>query len=106
MSDTKRPPGPYSIGSDRWPGLSKLVEEMGEVQQVLGKLIATGGESAHWDGTDLRQRLREELADLKAACVFFAQVNQLDAVTDIEREHRKIRQFHAWHAEQRVKEGS
>lgn len=26
--------GPYSIGSDRWPGISKLTEEAGEVTQT------------------------------------------------------------------------
>jgi hypothetical protein len=55
MSDeNSKPAGPYSIGSTVWPGLSKLVEEMGEVGQVVGKLIATGGDPAHRDGTDLR----------------------------------------------------
>ena len=32
--------GPYSIGSDVWPGLSKLAEESGEVVQVIGKIVA------------------------------------------------------------------
>ena len=31
---------PYCIGSDEWNGLSKLIEELGELQQECG--IVTG----------------------------------------------------------------
>lgn len=31
--------GDFSIGGTLWPGLSKLIEECGEVLQVGGKLI-------------------------------------------------------------------
>jgi hypothetical protein len=34
-----------------------------EVLQVAGKLIAIHGEEAHWDGSNLRQRLQEEMGD-------------------------------------------
>jgi NTP pyrophosphatase (non-canonical NTP hydrolase) len=71
-------PGPYSIGSDLWPGLSRLVEELGELSQVAGKLIGNGGETAHYDGTDLRARLAEEIADVLAAMSFVADSNGLD----------------------------
>lgn len=27
----------YAIGSKKWPGLTKLIEEAGEVLQVVGK---------------------------------------------------------------------
>lgn len=92
--------GPYSIGSEHWPGISKLIEEAGEVLQVAGKLIATNGESAHWDGTDLRARLVEEIGDLMAACGFVAEANGIaDAV--LVRMERKAEQFRAWHDEQR-----
>ena len=56
--------GDFSIGSDVWSGISKLIEEAGEVTQVCGKLIAIAGASEHWDGTDLRERLEDEIADL------------------------------------------
>lgn len=42
-------PPMFAIGSPVWPGLSKLAEEAGETLQVVGKLMGTGGESAHWD---------------------------------------------------------
>ncbi len=35
--------GDFSIGSDIWPGISKLIEEAAEVGQVCGKLIGSGG---------------------------------------------------------------
>lgn len=66
--------GDFSIGSQNWPGTAKLVEEMGELQQVLGKLIAIGGETRHWSG-DLRQKLVEEIGDVHAALSFFEQHN-------------------------------
>jgi len=37
--------GDFSIGSAVWPGVSKVIEEMGELQQVLGKLIAVAGDT-------------------------------------------------------------
>ena len=63
-------PTRFFIGADEWPGISKLIEECGEVVQVAGKLLATQGDEEHWDGTDLRDRLVEELADLSAAIDF------------------------------------
>lgn len=85
--------GPFSIGSDVWPGISKLVEESGELGQVIGKLLATGGHEKHWDGSDLRERMRAELADLRAAIDFVAVVNELDLTA---RHAYKLRLFHTW----------
>jgi hypothetical protein len=62
--------GDFSIGSKVWPGASKVIEEIGELMQVLGKLIAVAGDTKHWDG-DLRPRLVEEMGDLTAALMFF-----------------------------------
>jgi NTP pyrophosphatase (non-canonical NTP hydrolase) len=62
--------GPYSIGADKWNGLSKLIEECGEVIQVAGKIIGASGAEEHWDGSNLPQRLLEELGDLQAAIFF------------------------------------
>jgi NTP pyrophosphatase (non-canonical NTP hydrolase) len=72
---TARSDGSFSIGSGVWPGVSKLVEEVGELGQVLGKLIATHGAAEHWDGTNLRQRLIEEMGDVLAAVDFVGQMN-------------------------------
>lgn len=98
----KRPPATgFCIGSTVWPGLSKLAEEAGEVLQIVGKLIATGGKAEHWDGQNLRERLTEEVADLIAACEFVYIVNGLDRERIKARIGVKFRQFLKWHTEQK-----
>jgi len=92
--------GPYSIGSQSWPGLSKLIEECGEVLQIAGKIIGANGEDIHFSGINLRAKLAEELADLMAACVFVAQHNNIDYV---DRYMAKLRQFMEWHEGQQQK---
>lgn len=44
MAENPETEGPYSIGQGHWPGLARLIEELGELQQVLGKIMACGGE--------------------------------------------------------------
>jgi len=90
----------FAIGSKLWPGISKLIEEAGEVQQVCGKLIATGGVEEHWDGSNLRARLEEEVADLTAALAFVGQVNNLDIHRVEVRAAEKLELFHKWHKAQ------
>lgn len=90
----------YSIGSDVWPGLSKLNEEAGEVVQVIGKLMGTGGEAAHWDGSDLRERLIEEMGDVLAAVFFVVHHNGLNFDAVIRRQVQKRELFEKWHREQ------
>lgn len=90
----------FAIGSSVWPGLSKLIEECGEVTQVAGKLIATGGEAAHWDGTDLRERLQNELGDLRAAIAFVVNHCGLDRDAYLQRAEEKLKLFAAWHKDQ------
>lgn len=92
--------GDFSIGSKIWPGISKLVEECGEVTQVAGKLFGTGGRIDHWDGTNLRERLEDELADVQAAIEFVACHNDLDASRIGRRVDEKITLFNKWHEEQ------
>ena len=90
--------GDYSIGSDRWPGTSKVLEEMGELAQVLGKLIGNGGMTDHFDGSDLRQRLIEELADTAAAIDFFTSENltTIEQVKISARFQEKLQWFRQW----------
>lgn len=73
MTSQSKPP--FVFGSENWPGLAKLVEEMGELQQVLGKLIMTGGDTNYFDGADLEERLIEEVADVQAALSVFVELN-------------------------------
>jgi hypothetical protein len=90
--------GDFSIGSKLWPGTSKVIEEMGELQQVLGKLIAVAGDTKHWDG-DLRKRLIEEIGDLSAALDFFKTQNcTIEELLQIaKRANTKLNLFWKWH---------
>jgi NTP pyrophosphatase (non-canonical NTP hydrolase) len=92
----------YALGSDKWPGLSKLIEEFGEVIQVAGKIIATDGEALHFDGTNLVDRLTEELGDASAAIDFLVELNGLSSGKIEKRKMEKFRQFVVWHVEQRA----
>lgn len=92
------PNTPFGIGSALWPGLSKLVEEAGEVAQVVGKIIGAGGATIHFDGTSWRTRLEDEIADLMAACHFVIERNQLDATRITERTAKKLALFQQWHS--------
>lgn len=92
--------GPYSIGSDHCPGLSKLAEEAGEVGQVVGKIIGAGGLGIHFDGSDLRVRLTEEVADVVAAAEFVIEANGLDREAFRARVEAKLARFRGWHTDQ------
>lgn len=92
--------GSFSIGATVWPGISKLIEEMGELGQVLGKLIATHGEIEHWDGSDLQRWLVDEIADVMAALQFVITANELDALWIDQRFRHKLGLFNKWHNEQ------
>src|ERR1700677_2309483 len=91
--------GDFSIGSQVWPGASKLIEEMGELQQVLGKLLGTAGEVKHWDGTDLKERLKEEMADVQSAILFFQakSFSEEDIREVADRRMKKLETFIRWH---------
>lgn len=100
-------PGPYGIGSDHWPGLGKLVEEMAELGGELGKLIGSGGDRYHWTG-DLAVRIRGEIADVLAALDFFQEANPVLGMEEhttlgmsgrqfmVQRRHWKHELFRAW----------
>lgn len=87
---------PFGIGADVWPGLAKVAEEAGELVQVIGKLIATAGEPAHYDGSDLRERLVEECGDLLAAIGYLTAANGIaDQVAGRAAGKREL--FQGWH---------
>ncbi|MGX7896868.1 hypothetical protein [Tsuneonella sp. HG222] len=88
----------FAFGDDVWPGVAKLVEECGEVQQVAGKLMMRHGDRCHWSG-DLRQMMLEEVADLRAAALFVtAACFTPDEQREIERRIvLKSQLFHGWH---------
>lgn len=89
----------FDIGSDRWPATAKVLEEAGELGQVLAKLIATGGQTDYFDGTDLQARIIEEAGDLRAALAFFEQHNLTpqERVKVATRAELNRRMFEDWH---------
>ena len=87
----------FSIGSDTWPGVTKVVEEVGELLQVLGKLQATGGRVDHWDGSNLKERLEDEIADVRASLEYVEMFNDLDGRSISKRVCDKVERFMEWH---------
>jgi NTP pyrophosphatase (non-canonical NTP hydrolase) len=95
--------GAYGIGSNHWPGLAKLVEEMGELQAELMKLVAMGGDAftPHWDGKgQLYDRIIEESGDVRAALIFFCEMNAIPKTLVHARADKKLERFRHWQAEQ------
>lgn len=90
----------FTLGADRWPGLTKLLEEQGEVLQVIGKLMATGGGVEHWGGERLDRRLEEELGDAWAALQFVVALTEVEAGRVEARRDAKLSQFLRWRAEE------
>lgn len=103
---------PFAIGSALWTGLSKLLEEGGEVidamadyamlktlgrlHQIGNKLVGTGGLIQHWDGRNLRRNLEDEIADLEATIKFFKRHNGLDEKRMKRRTDAKYKKFEYW----------
>jgi NTP pyrophosphatase (non-canonical NTP hydrolase) len=79
-------------------GISKAVEEMGEALQVLGKVLAYGL-GTHPDGSNLKERLEEELGDVDAAIYFLIHKLELDDNRMIERRIEKVNRFMEWDAD-------
>ena len=79
-----------------WYGIGKLIEECGEVQQLLGKAIAYP-EGPHPDKRgSIIDRLPEELADLQAAINYVIITNNLDSDFINQRKRTKLDKFLSW----------
>lgn len=88
----------FDIGSRKWAGLTKIVEETGELNQVIGKLMGNRGENKHFDGSDLHENLWKEIADVYAALNFAMKMNDsLDEDKIFERVEKKYKRFLDWH---------
>jgi hypothetical protein len=73
------PPGPYSIGSDTWPGLSRLAADAAQVVRVACTIMGNGGDTPQEaEPGGLRESLQEELGDLRAAIDYVIGKNALD----------------------------
>jgi NTP pyrophosphatase (non-canonical NTP hydrolase) len=78
-------------------GLTKLIEECGEVIQAAAKRIELPeGENIHWDGSDLRERLADEIADATAACTIVTELWQLEPKRILSRYYAKLDLFRYW----------
>lgn len=93
--------GPFCMAADEWPGMAKLIEEMGELNQVLGKIMMLGGAVDHWQG-DLTPELVDELGDVTAALVFFVE-NSIPGLAEAiqHRAEGKMLIFGEWRAQGR-----
>lgn len=83
-------------------GLDKLVEEFGEVLQVVGKLKALDGnlDREHWDGKGpMRERLQNELGDAVGAINFVIDKLGLDRDAVLARSVEKQDLFAQWDKE-------
>lgn len=96
----------FFIGAPKWPGISKLIEEAGEVLQICGKLIGSEGEIKHWNVPDLKSALEDEIGDVLAACHFVIETCGLDFNKIMRRKNQKHGIFHAWHEERINRESS
>jgi hypothetical protein len=88
----------YQVTCPNWPGLAKVVEESGELGQVFGKIVSCGGEVVYpWGGTDLRDKMNEETADLLAALLFMViHSPHLNQEEIFERAQMKFERFVEW----------
>jgi len=98
----------FNIGADEWPGISKLVEESGELLQVAGRVVQIAGMNGdvrrHWDGSDLVDDLEKEMADVFAAIDFVTDHAGLNRQRILDRATAKRALYDHWHAEQKNKE--
>jgi len=87
-------------------GVAKLIEEVGELQvelghlqQALGKKLAVWTSDDHWDGTNLRERIQDEMGDVQAAIIFVGRKLDLDMGAVGLRLVAKLRTFEDWDAD-------
>jgi NTP pyrophosphatase (non-canonical NTP hydrolase) len=80
-------------------GVAKLIEECGELQQVLGKKLAWWDtDEPHWDGSVLSERMIEEMGDVLAAIEFVANALCLNWKDVQDRKRSKDYLFETWEA--------
>ena len=85
-------PAPYGIGSDTWPGLSRLAADAAQVVKVACTIIGTGNDT-HQDTAVQRESLQQELGDLRAAIDYVIGKNALDWGAVNRRRDRKRSQY-------------
>lgn len=109
----------FAFSDKEWPGIAKLIEECGELSEVLaptlllsaigklmqtqGKLVMIQGGTDHWSG-DLRKAMVEEIADVEAAIDFVKahclKNKEVGAIS--RRRAAKLKKFERWHGGREV----
>lgn len=84
----------------KWRGSFKLIEEMSELAQVLGKL-AQCPDGDHF-GRDLRPALQQELGDTLAAIEYFIAHGGLDRHEILIRAGDKLLKYDAWSQSEKI----
>ncbi len=88
----------FKISSEKWAGVAKVIEEMGELGCELGRLMAVDGNAeTHWKG-DIRPAILDETADVLAAISFFIGKNFTDEELEyvMNRSDVKLNMFAQW----------
>ena len=80
-------------------GVAKLIEECGELTQILGKKLAYWHTDEHPDGKPIHARIQEEMGDVLAAIWFTAQELGLDQRAIQDRAVAKRKLFDTWQAQ-------
>lgn len=78
-------------------GVSKTIEECGELIQILGKKLAYWDNDNHPDGMPISTRIENEMADVIAAIEFTAPLIGLDIDRILARKNAKLATFEGWH---------
>lgn len=80
-------------------GLTKLIEECGELIQVAAKKQAYFDTDKHPDGTNLTYRLEEEISHVLAAITFVINKLELDSSIVTHLKNKKLELYQAWDKE-------
>lgn len=84
------------MSKEKWLGIFKLMEEMGELIQVLGKLGPFPSGNHPDNNGDLVGRATLEIADVYAALDYFVAANGLDNKTIAMCRAQKLEKFRYW----------
>lgn len=80
-------------------GLTKLVEECGELTQIAAKKMAYADVDIHPDGRSMKLRMEDEIADVIAACAYVSGEFKLNQAAIDLRVQEKILLFYKWKLE-------
>ena len=79
--------------------LAILSEELGEVQQVIGKILRHGYDSNNpleENGKSNREKLEMELGDVNVMVIHMMNIGDIDELTVMDRTHTKKEKLNKW----------